>query len=63
MNYWNHVDEIGYDEWQSRFLGDSAVVGRTLSFGGTVHTVVGVMPEGFAFPVKFAEPSASISYA
>ena len=43
---------IGYEVWQARFLGDPDVVGRTLRFGRTTHTIVGVMPEGFAFPVN-----------
>jgi predicted permease len=43
---------IGHDVWRTRFLSDPAVVGRTLRLGDTVHTVVGVMPEGFAFPVN-----------
>ena len=42
---------LGYDLWQSRLAGDPQVVGRTLQLDGTPHTVVGVMPEGFAFPV------------
>jgi putative ABC transport system permease protein len=33
--------------WRRRFNGDSGVIGRTLSIGGTVHTVIGVMPEKF----------------
>lgn len=41
---------IGYRAWQNRFGGDSAVVGRDVRLGATVHTVVGVMPDGFAFP-------------
>jgi putative ABC transport system permease protein len=43
---------IGYDAWQSRFGADRAVVGRTVRLGDIVHTVVGVMPAGFAFPVN-----------
>jgi len=43
---------IGYDVWQSRFAADPAVIGRTVRLGDTVHTVVGVMPEGFAFPIN-----------
>jgi hypothetical protein len=42
---------IGHDVWTRRFHADPAAVGRTLQLGATVHTVVGVMPEGFAFPV------------
>ena len=43
---------IGYDVWQSRFAADPDVLGRTVRLGDTIHTVVGVMPEGFAFPVN-----------
>lgn len=44
---------LGYDVWQSRFASSGpAVLGQTVRFGETVHTVVGVMPEGFAFPVN-----------
>jgi len=43
---------IGYDVWQSRFAADRAVVGQTVRLGEIVHTVVGVMPKGFAFPVN-----------
>jgi len=42
---------IGYDAWQSRFGGDPDIVGRTLQLGRSTHTVVGVMPEGFGFPI------------
>ena len=45
------VAVIGHDVWQARFGGDPAVVGQTVRFGSTRTTVVGVMPEGFAFPV------------
>ncbi len=43
---------IGYDLWQSRFFADPAVVGMHVRLGGTDHTVVGVMPEDFGFPVN-----------
>ena len=43
---------IGYDVWQSRFASDPAVIGQTVRLGEVFHTVVGVMPEGFAFPVN-----------
>jgi putative ABC transport system permease protein len=41
---------IGYDLWQTRFQGDSGVVGRTVRITGVPATIVGVMPDGFAFP-------------
>lgn len=43
---------IGYDAWQSQFAGDADVLGRTVELDGVAHTVVGVMPEGFRFPVS-----------
>jgi putative ABC transport system permease protein len=44
------VAVIGYDLWQSRFNGDSSVVGRTVRLTSAPTTIVGVMPDGFAFP-------------
>jgi len=43
---------IGHQFWHSRFLSDPAIVGQRVSLGGIVHTVVGVMPEEFGFPVN-----------
>lgn len=44
---------IGYDVWRSHFAADPDIVGRTVMVGDEPHTVVGVMPEGFAFPVNY----------
>ena len=41
---------IGHREWQRRFAGDPAIVGRAITLNTVPHVVVGVMPEGFAFP-------------
>ena len=43
---------IGHNVWQERFEGDPAVIGRTMRFGRDVHTIVGVMPNGYLFPVN-----------
>ena len=43
---------IGYQAWQHRFGGDLNVFGRTVHLGGVARTVVGVMPEGFEFPIN-----------
>jgi putative ABC transport system permease protein len=43
---------IGYAEWQRLFGGSPDVVGQTLRLDGTLHTVVGVMPEAFRFPLR-----------
>lgn len=42
---------IGHDVWQSRFGSDPNVIGRELRLANVPHTVVGVMPEGFRFPL------------
>jgi hypothetical protein len=42
---------LGHGLWSQRFGSDSSILGRTLQLNGTPHTVVGVMPPGFAFPV------------
>ncbi len=43
---------VSYDLWQSRLEGDPGVIGRTIRIGGVPREVVGVMPEGFLFPVQ-----------
>jgi predicted permease len=43
---------LGYTLWQSRFDGDREVIGRTVRMNGEVTTVIGVMPEGFLFPMS-----------
>ena len=43
---------VSYDVWQRRFAGDPGIVGRQIQLGNAMHTVVGVMPKGFGFPVN-----------
>jgi len=43
---------IGYDVWRSRFEQNPSVIGQQVRLGSTHYTIVGVMPEGFAFPVN-----------
>ncbi|HSR41633.1 MAG TPA: ABC transporter permease, partial [Longimicrobiales bacterium] len=43
---------LGYDPWRTRFAADPEIVGKEVRIGREVHTVVGVMPEGFAFPMN-----------
>ncbi|MEJ2371373.1 MAG: ABC transporter permease, partial [Gemmatimonadales bacterium] len=42
---------LGYHVWQDRFGGDPEVVGQVARVNGEQTTIVGVMPEGFRFPV------------
>jgi predicted permease len=44
---------IGEEVWRTQFGRDPAVLGREVRLGSTVHTVVGVMPEGFGFPFNY----------
>lgn len=48
----SRVIVIGRDVWQARFAVDPSIVGRTIHLDAVPHTVVGVMPEGFGFPVS-----------
>ena len=43
---------IGHTLWKTRFESDPGVVGRSVKLGTATATVVGVMPEGFGFPVS-----------
>jgi predicted permease len=48
------VAVVGHDVWRVHFAGDPGALGQGLELGGVEHTVVGVMPEGFGFPVNFS---------
>lgn len=41
---------LSHGLWQRRYGGDPSVVGRHVRVNGTPATIIGVMPEGFAFP-------------
>jgi len=41
---------LGDRVWRTRFHGDRSVVGKTITLGGNVHTIIGVMPPGFRLP-------------
>lgn len=46
----DHVAVIGRGLWQSLLHGRSDVLGQPLTIGGTLYTIIGVMPTGFGFP-------------
>jgi putative ABC transport system permease protein len=43
---------LGYDVWQRSFGGRHDVVGSVVKLGNTPATVIGVMPDGFGYPVN-----------
>ena len=43
---------ISHDFWQKHFGGDANVLGRTVMLDRRQHTVIGVMPAGFQFPIQ-----------
>ena len=42
---------LSWAVWQTRYNGDPKVVGSTVRINGEPGTIVGVLPQGFAFPV------------
>src|SRR6185295_7375918 len=44
------VAVLSYGAWKTRYQRDAKVIGRPVRINGEAGTIVGVMPEGFAFP-------------
>ena len=42
---------LGHAVWRDRFGSDSAIIGRRIALNSESYTVLGVMPEGFHYPV------------
>ena len=49
---------LGYDLWQTRFGGDTSVVGRTISVNDQSMVIIGVLPRGFEL---LAPPDAGLT--
>jgi predicted permease len=41
---------VSHQVWLDRFGGDPGVLGRSINLNGFSYAVIGVMPDGFAFP-------------
>lgn len=46
------VAVISYKFWQNRFAGDKSAVGKVIKINNQDTEIVGVMPDGFGFPVS-----------
>jgi hypothetical protein len=49
----DHPDVVvlSYAMWQRGFGGDRNVLGKTVHIGGVQHTIIGIMPKDFEYPV------------
>src|SRR5436305_8374109 len=45
----DRVAVIGYGLWQTRYVADRSVLGKTIELNGQRYTIVGVMPASFRF--------------
>ena len=43
---------LGHAFWQRQFKGDRALLGKSITLNGQPHTIVGVMPSGFSYPIE-----------
>jgi putative ABC transport system permease protein len=43
---------LGYELWHDRYHGAEDIVGKTIRASGVERTVIGVMPQKFAFPIR-----------
>jgi len=43
---------ISHDLWRRRFATDPQTVGQKVIVNGRNHTIIGIMPQGFAFPQR-----------
>ncbi len=49
------VTVISYEFWQNRFGGNEAMLGQQLSLNGKAHTIIGILPPAFQFPLSVKE--------
>ncbi|HKP02555.1 MAG TPA: ABC transporter permease [Chthoniobacterales bacterium] len=43
---------LGYEIWKRDFGGDPNIVGQSVRINGKAATIIGVMPQGFKFPIS-----------
>ncbi|MEP6765258.1 MAG: ABC transporter permease [Gemmatimonadaceae bacterium] len=58
----NRVVVLSERFWRRRFGGDTTIVGRSIILSGLSHTVIGIMPESFAFPSNYSNNDVWLPY-
>jgi predicted permease len=53
----SNVVVLSHELWQSTFGSRKDVIGQPVTFGGTIYTIIGVMPKGFVFPIIDPAPA------
>lgn len=59
----SHVVVLGHELWRTAFSSDPAIVGRGITIDDKSYTVIGVMPQGFEFPIQTPAPQLWTSLA
>jgi putative ABC transport system permease protein len=54
---------LSHSFWMNQFGGDEDILGQSVIVNDLPHTVVGVMPEGFAFPTPGTQFWESLAFA
>ena len=56
----DRVVVLGNSYWRRRFGSDPGVIGQTLRLDGVLHTIIGVMPQGFQTILPFIQPDIDL---
>jgi putative ABC transport system permease protein len=48
----NHVAILSENLWRILYQGDSSILGKPMNLDGKAYTIIGIMPEGFQFPIS-----------
>ncbi|MBV9009704.1 MAG: ABC transporter permease [Verrucomicrobia bacterium] len=54
---------LSYAFWKRQLKGDPAAVGQTITLNGHPHTIVGVMPKDFSYPIDTEPAEAYVTVA
>lgn len=57
----DRVVVLSYSAWQNRFGADASIVGRTIRLNNEPFSVIGVMPQSFAYPEPEVELFAPVT--